>query len=106
MKVIDKHIRLNSAIAIKIEDYAKEKTITFNKAIIELLESSFDKNVSLEYLEKLEDKISKVYYKQKDILSFLEQMYSDFEFDNITDPRLSSTLNELKKRQRRNIIND
>ncbi len=106
MKVIDKHIRLNSNTAFKIECYAKEKAITFNKALIELIESSFDKKNFSECLDKLENKITKVYYKQKDTLSFLEQMYSDFEFDNITDPRLSKALNELKERQRRNIIND
>ena len=35
-----------------------------------------------------------------------EQIYSDMDFENVSDPKKSKSLNEFNKRIRNNFIND
>ena len=52
------------------------------------------------------EKLDKAGYKINNVLSLLEQLYSDLDFANLSNPKLSKSLLEFKKRNRSNKIID
>ena len=57
-------------------------------------------------INKLDKSIEYIIKKQQVIHLLEEQIYSDMDFENVSDPKKSKPLNEFNKRIRNNFIND
>ncbi len=103
---IDKHIYFSNEEYARIKDYASRNNISFSKAVCNLCTSALNGNDVLDRINKLDKNIEYIIKKQQVIHSLEEQIYSDMDFENVSDPKKSKPLNEFNKRIRNNFIND
>jgi len=103
---IDKHIYFDSEEYTRIKEYATNNSIPFSKAVCSLCISALNGTDVLDRINKLEKNIDYIIRKQKVMYSLIEQIYSDMDFDNITDPKKSNSLNEFNKKFRNAYLDD
>lgn len=103
---IDKHIYFSNEEYARIKDYANNNNISFSKAVCNLCISALNGNDILDRINKLDKNIEYIIKKQQVIHLLEEQIYSDMDFENVSDPKKSKPLNEFNKRIRNNFIND
>lgn len=106
MKKIDKHIYFTNEEYARIVDYKNKNKLSFSEAVCYLSISALNGDDVIERINKLELSLNYVIKKLKYISSLTEQIYSDMDFDNLTDPKKSNSLNEFHKRIRNNYIDD
>lgn len=106
MNKIDKHIYLTNEEYARITDYQKKNKLSFTDAVCSLSISALNGNDILDRISKLESSLNYVIKKLVYIISLCEQIYSDMDFDNLTDPKNSKSLNEFHKKMRNNYIDD
>ena len=106
MKKIDKHIYFTNEEYARIVDYKDKNKLSFSEAVCYLSVSALNGDDVIERINKLELSLNYVIKKLKYISSLTEQIYSDMDFDNLTDPKKSNSLNEFHKRIRNNYIDD
>ncbi len=106
MKKIDKHIYLTNEEYARITDYQKKNKLSFTDAVCSLSISALNGDDILDRISKLESSLNYVIKKLVYIISLCEQIYSDMDFDNLTDPKNSKSLNEFHKKMRNNYIDD
>jgi len=104
--MVEKHIRMSLEDSLKVRDYAIDRNISINKALNELIKEGLNKNETVKFMNKLYKQINKIYFNQEYSIKLLEQMYSDFEFDNLSNPKLSDTLNLFKYKNRTDKMNN
>lgn len=104
--MVEKHIRMSLEDSLKVRDYAIDRNISINKALNELIKEGLNKNETVNYMNKLYKQINKIYFNQEYSIKLLEQMYSDFEFDSLSNPKLSDTLNLFKYKNRTDKMNN
>lgn len=103
---IDKHIYFTNEEYARIKDYASNNNLSFSKAVCSLCVSALNGNDVLDRINKLDKSIEYIIKKQQVIHLLEEQIYSDMDFENVSDPKKSKSLNEFNKRIRNNFIND
>lgn len=103
---IDKHIYFTNEEYARIKDYASKNKISFSKAVCTLSINALNGTDILERIINLEKFNEYIITKLKVIHLLEEQIYSDMNFVNLTNPKKSKALNEFNKRIRNNIIND
>lgn len=104
--MVEKHIRMSLEASLKVRDYAIDRNISINKALNELIKEGLNKNETVKFMNKLYKQINKIYFNQEYSIKLLEQMYSDFEFDSLSNPKLSDTLNLFKYKNRTDKMNN
>lgn len=104
--MVEKHIRMSLEDSLKVSDYAIDRNISINKALNELIKEGLNKNETVKFMNKLYKQINKIYFNQEYSIKLLEQMYSDFEFDSLSNPKLSDTLNLFKYKNRTDKMNN
>ena len=104
--MVEKHIRMSLKDYLKVRDYAIDRNISINKALNELIKEGLNKNETVNFMNKLYKQINKIYFNQEYSIKLLEQMYSDFEFDSLSNPKLSDTLNLFKYKNRTDKMNN
>ncbi len=104
--MVEKHIRMSLEDSLKVRDYAIDRNISINKALNELIKEGLNKNETVNFMNKLYKQINKIYFNQEYSIKLLEQMYSDFEFDSLSNPKLSDTLNLFKYKNRTDKMNN
>lgn len=104
--MVEKHIRMSLEDSLKVRDYAIDRNISINKALNELIKEGLNKNETVKFMNKLYKQINKIYFNQEYSIKLLEQMYSDFEFDSLSNPKLSDTLNLFKYKNRTDKMNN
>ena len=104
--MVEKHIRMNLEDSLQVKDYAIDRNISINKALNELIKEGLNKNETVKFMNKLYKQINKIYFNQEYSIKLLEQMYSDFEFDSLSNPKLSDTLNLFKYKNRTDKMNN
>lgn len=102
----EKHIRFTLEDTLKVKDYASKNKLSFNEAVRRLTSIALEQLKEEESINMLEKKIDKITYVNYDILSLLEQLYSDLDFENITNPKNSKPLKEFKKKRNGKLLND
>ena len=103
---IDKHIYFSVEEVLKIEDYCKKNKFSFAKAVCKLADISLDGIDTKEKINKLESKIDNLLRILNVILALEKQIYSDMEFENITDPNKSKQLDIFLKKMKKEKYND
>lgn len=106
MKKIDKHIYFTPEEFARISEYQERNKMSYSSAVCSLSISALNSDDVLDRLSKLESSLNYIIKKLKYISLLDEQIYSDMDFDNLTDPRNSKALNEFHKKIRNNYIDD
>lgn len=104
MKKIDKHIYFTPEEYARISEYQERNKMSYSSAVCSLSISALNSDDVLDRLSKLESSLNYIIKKLKYISLLDEQIYSDMDFDNLTDPRNSKALNEFHKKIRNNYI--
>ena len=103
---IDKHIYFTNEEYARILDYKEKNKLSFSEAVCFLSISALNSNESLDRINFLESRLDYLIKKINIIYSLEEQIYSDMNFDNLTDPKKSKPLIEFNKKLRNTNIND
>ncbi len=103
---IDKHIYFTNEEYARIKDYASNNNLSFSKAVCSLCVYALNGNEILDRINKIDKSIEYIIKKQQVLHLLEEQIYSDMDFENVSDPKKSRPLNEFNKRIRNNFIND
>ena len=98
MVKIKKHISIPSDIDIMILDYARKCNISFSEAVVQLVSSGINNLEMAKAFEKNNALLDKLYSKSYYSTALLEQIYSDFEWDKVTNPSESKALNKFKSK--------
>ena len=106
MKKIDKHIYFTPEEYARISEYQEKNKLSYSSAVCSLSISALNSDDVLDRLSKLESSLNYIIKKLKYISLLNEQIYSDMDFDNLTDPKNSKALNEFHKKIRNNYIDD
>lgn len=106
MKKIDKHIYFTQEEYARISEYQERNKMSYSSAVCSLSISALNSDDVLDRLSKLESSLNYIIKKLKYISLLDEQIYSDMDFDNLTDPKNSKALNEFHKKIRNNYIDD
>jgi hypothetical protein len=106
MKKIDKHIYFTNEEYTRILDYSERNKLSYSKAVCNLSINALNGNDILDRINQLESSLNSIIKKLKYISSLEEQIYSDMNFENLSDPRKSKPLNEFNKKMRNNYIYD
>ena len=106
MKKIDKHIYFTPEEYARISEYQERNKMSYSSAVCSLSISALNSDDVLDRLSKLESSLNYIIKKLKYISLLNEQIYSDMDFDNLTDPKNSKALNEFHKKIRNNYIDD
>ena len=103
---IDKHIYFTNEEYARILDYKEKNKLSFSEAVCFLSISALNSNDILDIINFLESRLDYLIKKINIIYSLEEQIYSDMNFDNLTDPKKSKPLIEFNKKLRNTNIND
>ena len=106
MEKIDKHIYFTTEEYARISEYQERNKMSYSSAVCSLSISALNSDDVLDRLSKLESSLNYIIKKLKYISLLDEQIYSDMDFDNLTDPKNSKALNEFHKKIRNNYIDD
>ena len=106
MKKIDKHIYFTNEEYARISDYKEKNKLSFSEAVCSLSISALNGNDILDRISKLESSLNYIIKKLIYSISLNEQIYSDMDFDNLTNPKNSKALNEFHKKIRNSYIDD
>lgn len=103
---IDKHIYFTNEEYARILDYKEKNKLSFSEAVCFLSISALNNNDILDRINFLESRLDYLIKKINIIYLLEEQIYSDMNFDNLTDPKKSKPLIEFNKKLRNTNIND
>ena len=103
---IDRHIYFTNEEYARISDYKEKNKLSFSEAVCFLSVSALNGNDILDRISKLESRLNYLTKKINIIYLLEEQIYSDMNFDNLTDPKKSKPLIEFNKKLRNTNIND
>lgn len=103
---VDKHIYFTNEEYARILDYKEKNKLSFSEAVCFLSISALNNNDILDRINFLESRLDYLIKKINIIYSLEEQIYSDMNFDNLTDPKKSKPLIEFNKKLRNTNIND
>lgn len=106
MMKIDKHIYFSIDEHNKILEYCKDNKLSYSNAVCRLCDIALINIEVIDRLDKLQKDISYSIIKEKTIFSLLKQLYSDLDFENITDPNKSKSVNEFMKKLKGDKFND
>lgn len=98
MVKIKKHISIPSDIDIMILDYSRKCNISFSESVVQLVSSGINNLEMAKAFEKNNALLDKLYSKSYYSTALLEQIYSDFEWDKVTNPNESKALNKFKSK--------
>lgn len=103
---VDKHIYFSYEENARILDYCSKNKLSFSKAVCRLVDIALDNIEILDRLDNMQSDIISSIKEQKIIFALLKQLYSDLDFENITDPKKSKSVNEFMKKLKGDKFND
>lgn len=106
LMTIDRHIYFTVEEYNRINEYADKHNLSFSKAVCNLSINALNGDDISEKIAKVEKNTESIIKKQKVIQLLEEQIYSDMDFNNITDPKKSKPLAEFNKKIRNHYIGD
>lgn len=104
--VVDKHIYFSHEENARILDYCSKNKLPFSRAVCRLVDIALDNIEILDRLDKLQNDISYSIRKENMTFALLKQLYSDLDFENVTDPNKSKSVNEFMKKFKGDKFND
>ena len=106
MKKADKHISVPQELVKRIEKLCRAEHKKFSIKVCELTEKALDQEEHSNDIEKVYAKIDSLNQKVYILLELVKQIYSDMDFNNLSDPGKSFALNEFLKRIKGDKLDD
>ena len=106
MKKPDKHISMPEELVKRIEKQCKEEHKKFSIKVCELVTIALAQEQTSNDIEKVYDKVDSLNEKVYILLELLKQVYSDMDFNNLSDPKKSFALNEFLKKIKGDKLDD
>ncbi len=100
MKKIDKHISISKELYDNVLLSAKTNHRRFSEELTSLLTFALETKVANNKIDNIEIQLNNLLNKNGFIIELLKQIYSDMDFNNLSDPKKSFALNEFLKKMR------
>lgn len=106
MKRIDKHVYLTSDQIKRVEEYGAKKGMGFSTTVADIIDRVYQYDILNEKLIKMQNDLS--FLTRKVIIGYklLEQLYSDLDFDAISDINKSDALKQFNRLMKRGRLID
>jgi len=103
---IDKHIYFPVDEYARILEYSNNSKLSYSSAVCKLCDIALNNIEVLDRLDKIQKVISYSIRKENMTFALVKQLYSDLDFENITDPNKSKSINEFMKKYKGDKFND
>lgn len=100
------HISVALNIIDQMKEYSELKKISYSEAVSQLVSLSLNNTNLVKTIDKNNSLLDRIYSKSCYIVALLEQIYSDFELDKITNPKESKALNKFKSKMNKYKLED
>lgn len=98
------HVTLPNELDKKIKEYALDHGIKYSLAVQKLIESGFDRTNTNRLVEMNNTFLERINSRQNYMCLLLEQMYSDMEFRELSNPKKNIALQQFKSKQNKENI--
>ena len=92
------HVSIAFDIDDQIQEYSNLKKISYSEAVSQLVSLGLNNMNLVKTVDRTTYLLDRIYSKNCYIVALLEQIYSDFEWDKITNPKESKALNKFKSK--------
>lgn len=106
MKKADKHVSMPNELVKRIEKACREEHKGFSSKVCELTTIALDQEQTSNDFTRLYDKLDSLNERVYISLELLKQIYSDMDFNNLSDPSKSFALNEFLKKIKGDKLDD
>lgn len=106
MKKLDKHISITKELNDRILLSCKEHGRKYSAEVTYLISKALDYNDEKNKFKEIELDLKTIIKKEHYIFELLRQVYSDMDFNNLSDPKKSFALNEFMKRMKGDKFDD
>lgn len=106
MKKLDKHISITKELNDRILLSCKEHGRKYSTEVSYLISKAIDSNEEKNKFNEIESELKSIVKKEHYIFELLRQIYSDMDFNNLSDPKKSFALNEFMKRMKGDRFDD
>ena len=106
MKKADKHISIPQELVKRVEKLCKAEHKKFSIKVCELTEKALEQEENFNHNDKLYKEIDSLNEKVYILLELVKQIYSDMDFNNLSDPNKSFALNEFLKKVKGDKLDD
>jgi len=93
------HISISNDLDLDIKKYSESRNIKYSAAVSELTKYGFKYLHEEKNIDQNNMLLDRIYNKEIYIKKLLEQLYSDLEIDNHTNPNNNKSLNQFKNKQ-------
>ena len=95
---LDKHLYIDEDRNDKVLNCAKIYNIGYSDMIIKMIDSYFANNKQSDKITNIQNELNSIHKLNNLTYNLLEQLYSDLNLTNITNPYKSYAVKEFKKR--------
>jgi len=106
MKKLDKHISITKELNDRVLLSCKEHRRKYSAEVSYLISKAIDSNEEKNKFNEIESELKSIVKKEHYIFELLRQIYSDMDFNNLSDPKKSFALNEFMKRMKGDRFDD
>lgn len=106
MKKADKHVSMPNELVKRIEKACREEHKGFSFKVCELTTIALEQEQVSNDFTRLYDKLDSLNERVYILLELLKQIYSDMDFNNLSDPGKSFALNEFLKKIKGDKLDD
>ena len=106
MKKLDKHISITKELNDRVLLSCKERRRKYSAEVSYLISKAIDSNEEKNKFNEIESELKSIVKKEHYIFELLRQIYSDMDFNNLSDPKKSFALNEFMKRMKGDRFDD
>ena len=92
------HVSIAFDIDDQIQEYSNLKKISYSEAVSQLVSLGLNNMNLVKTIDRTNYLLDRIYSKSCYIVALLEQIYTDFEWDKITNPTERKALNKFKSK--------
>ena len=100
------HFKISDELFSRIENYRANNNYNKTQAYISLFELGLTKTDEKKIFNNIISTLDKLNSRNNYVRALLEQLYSDLEIENNTNPNKNTSLQEFKRKQFKDMFND
>ena len=100
------HFKISDDVFARIEKYRSNNNYNKTQAYISLFEFGLNKTDEKIIFNNIISSLDKLNSRNNYVRALLEQLYSDLEIENNTNPNKNTSLQEFKRKQFKDMFND
>ena len=100
------HFKISNELFSMIEEYRIKNNYNKTQAYISLIEFGLNKTDEKIIFNNIVSSLDKLNSRNNYVRALLEQLYSDLEIENNTNPNKNTSLQEFKRKQFKDMFNE